>query len=93
MRATEMGEGSSNSSRACMRFAVGLMKDGGGKVVSSDGESGSGCAEAGGALPFVLDTVVSRAGADFLLENSLSSLSNPLAMVRGGGGGFGGLRA
>lgn len=81
-----MGEGSSNSSRACMRFAVGLMKDGGGKTTSSNGESGSGsgCAEAGGALPFMLDAVVSRAGADFLLENSRSSLSNPLAMVGGG---------
>lgn len=86
VRATEMGEGSSNSSRACMRFAVGLMKDGGGKTTSSNGESGSGsgCAEAGGALPFMLDAVVSRAGADFLLENSRSSLSNPLAMVGGG---------
>lgn len=81
-----MGEGSSNSSRACMRFAVGLMNDGGGKTTSSNGESGSGCAEAGGALPFMLDAVVSRAGADFLLENSRSSLSNPLAMVRGGEG-------
>lgn len=89
-RATEIGDGSSNSSRACMRFALGLMKDGGGKVVSCNGESGSGCAEAGGALPFMLDAVVSRAGADFRLENSLSSLSNPLAMMGGGEGGLGG---
>lgn len=64
------------------------MKDGGGKTTSSNGESGSGCAEAGGALPFMLDAVVSRAGADFLLENSRSSLSNPLAMVGGGEGGL-----
>lgn len=70
------------------------MKDGGGKTTSSNGESDSGCAKAGGALPFMLDTVVSRAGADFLLENSRSSLSNPLAMMGGGeSGGLGGLRA
>ena len=65
------------------------MKDGGGKTTSSNGESDSGCAEAGGALPFMLDTTVSRAVADFLLENSRSSLSNPLAMVGEGEGGNG----
>lgn len=65
------------------------MKDGGGKTTSNNGESDSGCAGAGGALPFMLDTVVSRAGADFLLENSRSSLSNPLAMVGEGEGGYG----
>lgn len=78
------------SSRACMRLALvfGLIKGASGKTGGS-GEGGPDCAEAEGALPlFTLDAVVLRLGAGLLLENSLSNLSNPLAMV-GGGGGWG----
>lgn len=89
----DLDEEKRSSSRACMRlaFVLGLMKGACGKMGGS-GEGGSDCAEAEGALPFMLDTVVLRLGACFLLENSLSNLSNPypypLAMVGGTPGGL-----
>lgn len=77
----------SRSSRACMRpadWAFGLMKEASGK--RNSGEGGSGCAVADGTPPCMLDAAVLRLCACFLLENSFSSLSNPLAIVGDPGG-------
>lgn len=77
------GKEMSSSSRACMRFepALSLMKEAWGK--RNSGDDGPDWTEAEGALPYMLDAVVLRLGAGLFLENSFSSLSNPLAMVGG----------